>query len=98
MNRSEQWILTTSRVLDSQSEDAIVQFDQIRFAWVRRRLVESRSVDGGNSPGPMMSVFDIWFENPPSDSPGDLQRPPDSVESDSYSAVRRLIAYEKADR
>lgn len=87
-----------SRVFDAQPEDAIVQVEQIRFAWVRRRMVEISRVHRHRSGHPMGSVFDIWFEDPPRDNPGDSVRPADRIASDSYSAVEQLLVYEDADR
>lgn len=96
--RSEGWILTKSQALDAQPDDAIVQVEQVRFAWVRRRMVEIERVDRRRPGRPMGSVFDIWVEDPPRDTPGDSVRPADRIASDSYSAVQQLITYENADR
>lgn len=72
-------------MLEYQREDAVERVEQIRFAWVRRTVVEGRYTDAsrGEVREPM-SVYDLWLE----DVPGEPPREPEAHASSAREALR----------
>ncbi len=68
----------------------IVQLD-LRFAWARRRAVETRHRTVSGIEVGEGSVWDLWLEEPPGDPP----REPDACEASAWAAVERLRKYEQ---
>ena len=80
--------LTTT--LEFQTVDVVAQVEQIRYAWVRKRMVEGRYHTVGGEVREPVDTYDLWLE----DAPGEPPRDPDAREPSAHAAAKRLLVYE----